>query len=209
MTDMRRNLRRLFCCSAAALALGCQDVTAPVVPTTDTPSRLTRPAGSPDTVYVLRRLQPLPRGVTAIVRVGPSGGVVSLPAAGATLRIPAGALRQRTTIEITARAGSDVAYELQPHGLHFARPLTFEQDLRATEAGRPGATDVALEGIYFDGGLARGRKDRDRHFVEVREHRPSHKDKDTDALAFTIDHFSGYLISTGRAVGELVDAILD
>jgi hypothetical protein len=48
------------------------------------------------------------------------------------MTIPAGALREPTAITVTAKAGPFVAYEMQPHGLRFMKPVIAVQGLSTT-----------------------------------------------------------------------------
>jgi hypothetical protein len=61
--------------------------------------------------------------------VGPDGASLSLPGADFSMNIPAGALSTPTAITIISRAGSYVVYDMLPHGLRFAVPVTAVQGL--------------------------------------------------------------------------------
>jgi hypothetical protein len=50
------------------------------------------------------------------------------------MSIPSGALVEPVTITVVAKAGPHVAYEMQPHGLRFLKPVTAVQGLRSTAA---------------------------------------------------------------------------
>ena len=64
--------------------------------------------------------------------VGPQGGVLSLPGSDLSMTIPAGALSSATLITVTSKGGAHVAYDMQPHGLVFLKPVTVVQQLRHT-----------------------------------------------------------------------------
>jgi hypothetical protein len=64
--------------------------------------------------------------------VGADGATLFLPGADFSLTIPAGALSRPTAITVTAKAGPFVAYEMQPHGLRFMKPVIAVQGLRTT-----------------------------------------------------------------------------
>jgi hypothetical protein len=66
--------------------------------------------------------------------VGPDGATLSLPGADFSMNIPAGALSTPTAITIVSRAGAYVVYDMLPHGLRFAVPVTAVQGL-STVAG--------------------------------------------------------------------------
>ena len=70
------------------------------------------------------------QSVSAVV--GPEGATLSLPGADFSMTIPAGALSAPTAMTIVARGGSFVVYDMLPHGLRFALPVTAVQGLRTT-----------------------------------------------------------------------------
>jgi hypothetical protein len=70
------------------------------------------------------------QSVSAVVDA--DGATLFLPGADFTLTIPAGALKEPTAITVTAKAGPFVAYEMQPHGLRFMKPVLAVQGLRTT-----------------------------------------------------------------------------
>ena len=70
------------------------------------------------------------QSVSAVV--GPDGGTLSLPGSDFSMSIPQGALVEPTTITVVAKAGPYVAYQMQPHGLRFLKPVTAVQGLRTT-----------------------------------------------------------------------------
>jgi hypothetical protein len=88
---------------------------------------------------------------TASATIGAEGGTLSIPNADFTLTVPAGALSAPTAITITAKRGVFVAYEMQPHGLRFAKPAVAVQGLRNTAVfGRPEGSSVRT-GYLTDG----------------------------------------------------------
>ena len=70
------------------------------------------------------------QSVSAVV--GPEGATLSLPGADFSMAIPAGALSAPTAMTIVARGGSFVIFDMLPHGLRFALPVTAVQGLRTT-----------------------------------------------------------------------------
>lgn len=106
----------------------------------------------PLTTTPLHRTTPLAAAVTVSQLVGPDGGTLAIPAAGVTVTVPAGALDRATTITMTARAGSLLAYDFAPHGITFAKPLTLTQSLAGTSATLLGAPTLRL-GYYTDASL--------------------------------------------------------
>ena len=84
--------------------------------------------------------------VSAIV--GPDGATLSLPGAGFSMNVPAGALSTPTAITIVSRAGSYVVYDMLPHGLHFAVPVTAVQGL-STVAGYGTSASNNIRSAYL------------------------------------------------------------
>lgn len=137
----------------------------------------------------LLRLSPQPE-LTRSITVGYEGGVLNIPETGLRLTIPRGAVRYSTKITVKSIAGMTVAYDFEPHGIKFAVPLEFSQDLAGTNMN----ANTVLSGGYFAAttqllswaGLAK-----------VDEILPA---KVIDGRAvFGISHFSGYMVSTGRS----------
>lgn len=64
--------------------------------------------------------------------VGPDGGSLALPGSDFAMTIPAGALSDSRVITVTSKGGVHVAYDMQPHGLVFLKPVTIVQQLRNT-----------------------------------------------------------------------------
>ncbi|MEO8910421.1 MAG: hypothetical protein ABI408_09350 [Gemmatimonadaceae bacterium] len=100
------------------------------------------------------------QSVSAII--DDAGGTLSLPGADFSLTIPAGALAAPTSITVIAKAGAYVAYEMQPHGLRFLKPVIAVQGLRTTatygtDAGnsvRPAYLPEGKENIASDDSAA-------------------------------------------------------
>lgn len=70
------------------------------------------------------------QSVSAVV--GPEGATLSLPGADFSMTIPAGALSAPTAITVVSRGGSFIVYDMLPHGLQFALPVTAAQGLSTT-----------------------------------------------------------------------------
>lgn len=139
-------------------------------------------------VLTLERLVPLPMNVSAKGAIGASGGSLSLPALGVTLIVPAGAVSSRTEFRITALAGSTVAYEFEPHGITFKKPLELQQLLAPTTwlLGRP------LGGGYFE---SHTQIDQRKGKAKVNETLPV--TVIGGKVILKLRHFSGYLVSMG------------
>jgi hypothetical protein len=129
--------------------------------------------------------------------IGVLGGQMSLPGTGLTLIIPALALTAPTTITVTAVAGSEVAYEFEPHGLQFNVPLIVRQSLDGTSASQQhGVIPGVLYGGYFadPSGL-----DQLTGTALVDEVLRVSIDRVLGMATFSVSHFSGYLLGTGES----------
>jgi hypothetical protein len=130
--------------------------------------------------------QPVVRSIT----VGSNGGVLRIPETGLTLTIPQYAVTSSTTITVTAVAGRTVAYEFQPHGLVFRKPITFTQSLASTSL----LSTTSLSGGYFK---EVSQLDPMTGAALINEELPARVSNGT--VSFDISHFSGYMVSTGRS----------
>lgn len=147
------------------------------------------PIGTLTSMRPLTRRAPLRNDLTASAYIGPAGGTLRLPQAGFTLTVPAGAVASRTAFSVTALAGSDVAYEFEPHGTVFLRPLSAEQELRGT---RSALIQSVLKAGYF--------ADRSALSVTgvgmmVSEQISGALDPRQNAFTWPIRHFSGYIVA--------------
>jgi hypothetical protein len=195
---MKPTLRRLTALAFSALAL--------VSCGTDQPTAVPHPApsapGAPSasllgaltsllSVDGLQRTTPLAAPITVSKAIGAEGGTLTIPAAGVTVVVPKGALAQTTTITMTARAGSLVAYDFAPHGITFAKPLVFSQQLRGTNATLLSAPFLHL-GYYTDGSLLT------KTGALVSELLGGTLNTLTWTFTAPIPHFSGYIVTCGR-----------
>jgi hypothetical protein len=195
---MKPNLRRFTALVFSAIALVSCGI--------DQPTAVPRPEvaapGAPNasllttvtsllSVEGLQRTTPLAAPITVSKSMGTDGGTLSIPEAGVSVFVPRGALTQPTTITMTARAGSLVAYDFAPHGITFAKPLVFKQQLKGTNASLLTAPFLQL-GYYSDpnlltktGGL-------------VSELLGGVLDTLSWTFTAPIPHFSGYIVTSGR-----------
>ena len=184
----------------AALAIavaGCADAptSAPASPTTPEIAEAPRPAllGILALTPVLQRSKALPEDITVRARIGAEGGTIAIPEAGFKLVVPQGAVSAPVNFAVTAVAGRSVAYRMDPHGTHFAKRLVATQELRGTDwIGLP---LLNMKAGYFkdDGQLFA-----DRGLVQLDEVLPLTLELLSLRVRFNIEHFSGYVVSTGR-----------
>ena len=194
---MKPTLRRLVALALGSLVLascGGEHPTlpqlkqsAPEAPAGDLLGGLTSLLG----VNGLQRTQALAAPITVTKAIGPDGGTLAIPQAGVTVTVPRGALAATTTITMTARAGSLVAYDFAPHGITFAKPLVFTQSLAGTNASLLTAPLLAL-GYYSDPSL----------LTAVGGLVSELLSGNVSLLSWTftakIPHFSGYMVAVGR-----------
>lgn len=127
---------------------------------------------------------------TASAVIGAKGGMLRLPS-GMRLIVPAGAVASDVKFSVTRLAGSIVAYDFEPHGIKFAVPLVLEQPIDGTNfASWPSNANV--RGAYF---ADRIKLDQARGKAKVSEFRASFLSSDKKWIRFSIEHFSGYMVS--------------
>jgi hypothetical protein len=196
-----RTLAPIF--AVVLLLAGCRDAIAPapVVPSNHgQPEALLglnipiidNLLGTGDTVIVLQRAIPLGSNISATKIIGSGGGTLSLPTAGLTVTVPAGAVSAPTVFTVTALAGRPIAYEFGPHGARFAKPLTLSQDLRVT-----GLNEYLISHMHFKGGYFRSSSNLINNLLRaiVSELLPATADADNMVVRFDVSHFSGYLVA--------------
>lgn len=143
----------------------------------------------------LQRMTGLAGPISVTRTIGAAGGTLSIPQAGVTVTVPAGALGKNTVITMVARSGRLVAYDFAPHGITFAKPLVFQQKLAGTSASLLDANVMTL-GYYADpsalspvGGT-------------VSELISGNLNLLNWTFTSSIKHFSGYMIGCGRGVAD-------
>ena len=145
-------------------------------------------------VSVLMATTPLVRDVAlardvAVSRtIGRHGGSISIPSVGFTLVVPPGAVAHKTAFTVTALAGQAVAYEFEPHGTVFLRPLVATQRLSGTQL--PAGT--ALQAGYFPN---RSLVDPNGGSALVAEFIAGAVSSNQQAFSWPIQHFSGYIVA--------------
>jgi hypothetical protein len=150
-------------------------------------------ASADEVVGILKRTEPLRETLTATGVIGPRGGRLQIKQAGLRVDFPRGAVSAPTRITVTAMRGDNVAYHFEPHGTVFGVPVTVHQDLRRTAAWKTPLADQ-LQGSYFDRLLV----DSTETFARSKERRHGNLKDSKSALEFSIEHFSGYMVSTGE-----------
>lgn len=141
------------------------------------------------------RNTPLASDVSWTFTVDEDGAVSSNSASGLLIVVPPNAVSAPTTITVTALAGEEVAYRFAPHGLQFNRRVYLTQNLRGTSAG--GLLSLPLlSGAYF------GTDDLQLNgsgLASVLEVIPAFTSLWTRTATFPIEHFSGYILASGRS----------
>lgn len=181
-----------------ALAAACSNdaVTSPTV----VPEYKTVKVSVGGSLKSLYPMAPLSRDValsSPIVRsftFDKKGGKIEIKETGLRIDVPSGAIPGSSlTITVTALAGSGIAYDFQPHGTVFLKPLDFEQDLDGTSWEKLKLKGTLLGGYFADPSqlnvLGNGLALLDELF-------PVTLNKNT--ASFDIRHFSGYMVSGGR-----------
>lgn len=142
----------------------------------------------------LERDQAITAPITRSFRISnKDGGRIEIKETGLRVDVPSGALPASTmTITVTALPGRALAYDFQPHGTVFLKPLAFQQELEDTSWDKLGFKGVLLGGYFedpsqlnvFDG------------LALLDELYPV--TFDSKRARFDIKHFSGYMVSSGR-----------
>jgi len=148
----------------------------------------------------LMRTTPLPADVVVVKTVPSGGGGISVPGTDFQLQIPNGAFQGRSmTFTIRAYAGNVVAYDFEPHGVTFLKPLKAVQQLGHTNwksFDLPAGYYPNWAGAYFATpsqiNTATGQ-------ALINEFMPGGISVGGATMTWEIPHFSGYMVSTGRA----------
>ena len=195
---MKPCVTRWACATIAAFAMwGCRDLTLtqPSDPVAAGRPTLDLVSTGGDVVAMLDRSRNLER--TSVTKlIGPAGGHIQIGRAGIRVEFAPGAVAAPTPITLTALAGRKVAYDFQPHGLVFRAPVVVTQSLRGTTAWKNPELAAQLQGSYF----ARLIVDATRTYARSFERRPARLRDEGRLVQFTIEHFSGYMLSTGKLI---------
>jgi hypothetical protein len=139
------------------------------------------------TITPLLRTTPLASNITVTKTIGVLGGTIAIPGAGVSIVVPPLAVSKNTNFSVTARAGSNVAYDFAPSGLKFLTPLVMTQNLTNTNASSLLNLSLSL-GYYPDPS----------RITSVTELLGVKVDLLKITAVATISHFSGYIFATGR-----------
>ena len=164
----------------------------PLAPTAARAARSPATATTDGTVVTALRWSSPVTEASAARTIGPEGGSFSIPN-GITVTVPAGAVRTSTAFSVTRLPGSIVAYEFQPHGTTFDVPVQIEHPSRGVDFRKVDLRSVRA--AYFADG---SQLDHAAGTAVVTEFRPTSVSLEKGAVRFTVDHFSGYMVSRGR-----------
>jgi hypothetical protein len=117
---------------------------------------------------------------TSSRRIGARGGQVTL--GGHSIDIPAGALASDVEISMSVRPGPFMELEFAPHGLKFRKPV----EITFNYAGCTVPANAPLDVVFVENGW------------RILENMPSSDKRSTKRMSTLTDHFSGYMMSTGR-----------
>jgi hypothetical protein len=199
---MPRPLRWILGLAAVSAGVACGD-RASTEPNVPEASPANRSSTADDIVQLLKRDDALP-ALSESGIIGPKGGRLAIERAGVTIEFARGAVTAPTRITVTALRGQNVAYRFEPHGITFKAPVVIQQSLRHTRAWKNEALAAALQGSYFERLLV----DKTETFARSLERRPGKLKSSLKLLEFTIEHFSGYIVSVGKS-GTEADVDID
>ena len=131
--------------------------------------------------------------ITVSAEIGRKGGWIQLPEVGFALYVPERAVKKNTTFSVTALPGKMVAYEFEPHGTTFDKPLYLVQNINGVDM--TGKEIAKLEVGYFKNSA---QVDDNEQIATINEFLPIFYDAQHSVLYAPITHFSGYMIATGR-----------
>lgn len=144
-------------------------------------------------VKALTRDTAVKAGVTRSFTFTKTGGAIDMPETGLHVDVPANAIPGTTlTIVVTALPGTAIAYDFQPHGTVFLKPLVFRHSLRNTSWDKS-LIKGAVNGAYFKNTSQVSLLGGTSLIDELLGTTIINKE-----VSFSIRHFSGYMVSGGR-----------
>src|SRR5437762_10523954 len=134
------------------------------------------------------------RSVSATI--GYNGGTLTIPGSDFSITFPQGALSQPTSITIISDASGYVAYDMQPHGLHFAKQVIVTQRLKNTEVyGTPLALNAFCAYFATDlldlGGILQALE------IETTTIFSDPRSGQAEIETWQLNHFSRYMLASG------------
>ena len=159
----------------------------------DAPTAVEPRIGAPVVMGAITRYEPLANELTATATIGSEGGSFSIPEAGLTVTVPAGAVSEPVVFSATAHRGKIVAYDFQPAG-RFDVPIEVTQDLYYTSWHHQADLSDVFGGYY----TGENALDDEQGEAEVSELPPSVVNIEKCKITLAVGHFSGYVIATGR-----------
>ena len=181
--------------AAAIVLAGCSD-RALVAPSAPALSQLLGLPLLQQQVNVLKRAVPLANDITTGAWIGPLGGSFQIPEAGLKVVVPPGAVLSKTYFSATALNGYLVAYEFQPPGKTSLVPLVMTQSTRGLDLYQSPELLFPIQAAYFP---SRDGIDVASGTATVTELLPVRLDLGLGNITFSVGHFSGYLLASGRA----------
>lgn len=144
-------------------------------------------------VKALMRDTAVAAGYTRSFTFTRKGGRIEMQELGMRVDVPENAIPENSlTIVVTALPGKTIAYDFQPHGTVFLKPLVFRQELNSTSWDKLGFKGIVNGGYFKDVAqidLVEGSALLDELFpITIK----------SSEVTFNIKHFSGYMVSGGR-----------
>jgi hypothetical protein len=198
----RTRIASVLALGAIVLAIACSE-------SATAPTRAITAGGEPNFDLIntqtltaaqgLLRTNPLANAVIVTKTIPSGGGGISVPGTDFQLQVPNGAFVGKSmTITIIAYPGRVVAYDFQPHGTVFLKPLKAVQQLGHTnwkQLHLPAGFYPDWAGAYFADSsqinLMSGR-------ALINEFMPGGVNVGGATMTWSVPHFSGYMVSTGR-----------
>lgn len=146
---------------------------------------------------LIKRTVTINEDVSVQQTITPSGGFIMLPASGLIMYFPQGAVASDVSVTVTARKGNRVLYSFAPHGITFNTPVYVLQNVKGTELDVPPRKRPEVHAGYISDCTTFIHTDGTADFSEVMPAAYYGKKKSTFAY-FTIRHFSGYALASGR-----------
>ena len=176
-----------FGCSSDSPAAPRSNIAPPTASNSDLLGGLLGSTVTTTKIVPLLRSAPLTSDIVVSKTIGALGGTIVVPGAGLTIVVPPLAVAKNTNFTITARKGSYLAYDMEPHGTKFLVPLVATQDLTQTNSTSLVNLSLSL-GYYTDPS----------HITTVSELLGVQVNLLRLTAVSTIPHFSGYIFASGR-----------